>query len=66
LVAGVTMSEGLVLVERAVSGQVGAGGFELDAEAFHQALDGDFFLESLDLVVRYARHEKNLLKRGTA
>jgi hypothetical protein len=43
LVAGVTMSEGLVLVERAVSGQVGAGGFELDAEAFHQKLDGDFF-----------------------
>src|ERR1039458_6252170 len=48
-----------VVVERASSHQIGAGGLELDAEAFHQALDGDLFLESLDLVVRYARHFRN-------
>jgi hypothetical protein len=30
---------------------------QFDAEAGHQALDGDFFLEPLDLFVRNPRHQ---------
>jgi hypothetical protein len=31
---------------------------QLDAGRFHQALDGDFTLQPLDLFVRYTRDEK--------
>ena len=51
-----------VVVERAASHHLATGGSELDAEAFHQALDGDLPFEPLDLVVRYGRHEKGLRK----
>ena len=47
-----------VVVEWAASHQVATGGSDLDAEAFHHALEGDLPFEPLDLVVRYARQKK--------